>query len=96
LILAAGLIAGSILDVHIAATPPGALVGVPLLDATINLSRWRFVLGATIWAAAALMWSFVLQGLVLGNFELIAPGAMPPAMLLIVGILAANSPQQRV
>ena len=135
LILAAGLVVGSILDVHIAATHPGALVEVPLLGATINLSRWRFVLGATIWAAAVLMWSFVLQRLfpidptdrmtsrglwfdsiwfggelgrqltwiplyfafliwikryVLGNFELIAPGAMPRAMLLIVGILAGD------
>jgi sterol desaturase/sphingolipid hydroxylase (fatty acid hydroxylase superfamily) len=136
LILAAGLIAGFILVVHFAAIHPGALAEVPSLGATIKLgatSRW--LLGATIWAAALLMWSSVLQrllpvdasdrtlsrglwfdalwyggelarqltwmplyfvGLVwikrhlLGNLELIAPGALPRATLLIAGILAGD------
>ena len=126
-ILAAGLVAGSILDVHIAAIHPGALA--------ISSSQWRFILGAGIWAAAVLIWSFVLQRLfpidasdrmtsrglwfdsfwfggelarqltwiplyfafliwikrhLLGNFELIAPGTMPRAMLLILGILTGD------
>jgi sterol desaturase/sphingolipid hydroxylase (fatty acid hydroxylase superfamily) len=60
-ILAAGMVAGSILSMHVAATDPAALAQVP--PATINLGPSRFLLGAAIWAAAVLMWSFVLQRL---------------------------------
>ncbi len=135
LILAAGFVIGSILVVHVATAHPGALAEAPPLAAAINLDPWRFLLGATTWAAAVLIWSFVLQRLfpidasdrtvsrglwfdslwyggelarqltwmplyfvflvwikrhVLGDFELIAPGAMPRAMLLVVGILAGD------
>ena len=132
-ILAAGMVAGSVLYAHVAATDPGALAEVQ--PATLSLGRFHFVLGATIWAAAVLMWSFLLQRLfpidatgrttsrglwfdslcyggelarqltwmplylvllvwikrhLLGNLELVPPGAMPHVMLLIVGILAGD------
>ena len=132
-ILAVGMVAGSVLYAHVAATDPGALAEVQ--PATLSLGPFRFVLGATIWAAAVLMWSFLLQRLfpidatgrttsrglwfdslcyggelarqltwmplylvllvwikrhLLGNLELVPPGAMPHVMLLIVGILAGD------
>lgn len=53
-ILVACMIAGSILYAHVAANDPVVLAEVP--PATINLGPWLFLLGATIWAAAVLMW----------------------------------------
>jgi sterol desaturase/sphingolipid hydroxylase (fatty acid hydroxylase superfamily) len=134
-ILAAALIAGSILYLHIAATHPGVLAEGRAFGGTVKVIPWRFLVGATMWAAAVLMWSLVLQrmfpldaseqtisrglwfdslwfggelarqlswiplciaGLILikrhllGDFELIAPNAMPRVMLVIVGIVAGD------